>query len=298
MGLLKEVKARMEADKQNEIAREISKMKIKKKRDLTPEEERKIVKRIENSRLKRFNKRVKFTIAAIITSIGVAIGGHALLTSGDKAPKEDKTAIENTENTTKTTESTEKQKTAREEFIEGLQSYDTEINTAKTEEENDIVEEIFETYNANLADNQKIDKDDLGIILQNNFNEDSHVIKNISEDGEITYEENDKKSDLLLEEGDERLSRNDIGAIYVLVDKQNMNTVAGVGKMDGGYHELNAESIMRAEYSKNDATYVGLPEGADEKEAFEDFSEYYKERLNNIEKDEQEELEQDNELEY
>ena len=293
MGLLKEVKARMEADKQNEIAREISKMKIKNKRDLTPEEERKIIKRIENSRLKRFKRRVKFTIAAIITSIGVAIGGHALLTSGDKAPKEDKTAIENTENTTKTTESTEKKKTTRDEFLKGLQSHDT----VKTEE-NDIVEEIFETYNANLADNQKIDKDDLGIILQNNFNEDSHVIKNISEDGEITYEENDKKSDLLLEEGDERLSRNDIGAIYVLVDKQNMNTVAGVGKMDGGYHELNAESIMRAEYSKNDATYAGLPEGVDEKEAFEDFSEYYKERLNNIEKDEQEELEQDNELEY
>ena len=293
MGLLKEVKARMEADKQNEIAREISKMKIKKKRDLTPEEERKIIKRIENSRLKRFKRRVKFTIAAIITSIGVAIGGHALLTSGDKAPKEDKTAIENTENTTKTTESTEKKKTTRDEFLKGLQSHDT----VKTEE-NDIVEEIFETYNANLADNQKIDKDDLGIILQNNFNEDSHVIKNISEDGEITYEENDKKSDLLLEEGDERLSRNDIGAIYVLVDKQNMNTVAGVGRMDGDYHELNAESIMRAEYSKNDATYVGLPEGADEKEAFEDFSEYYQERLNKIEKDEQEELKQDDELEY
>lgn len=293
MGLLKEVKARMEADKQNEIKKEIARMKIKNKRDLTPEEERKIIKRIENSRLKRFKRRVKFTIAAIITSIGLAVGGHALLTSGDKAPKEDKTAIENTENTTKTTESTEKKKTTRDEFLKGLQSHDT----VKTEE-NDIVEEIFETYNANLADNQKIDKDDLGIILQNNFNEDSHVIKNISEDGEITYEENDKKSDLLLEEGDERLSRNDIGAIYVLVDKQNMNTVAGVGKMDGGYHELNAESIMRAEYSKNDATYVGLPEGADEKEAFEDFSEYYKERLNNIEKDEQEELEQDNELEY
>lgn len=293
MGLLKEVKARMEADKQNEIKKEIARMKIKNKRDLTPEEERKIIKRIENSRLKRFKRRVKFTIAAIITSIGLAVGGHALLTSGDKAPKEDKTAIENTENTTKTTESTEKKKTTRDEFLKGLQSHDT----VKTEE-NDIVEEIFETYNANLADNQKIDKDDLGIILQNNFNEDSHVIKNISEDGEITYEENDKKSDLLLEEGDVRLSRNDIGAIYVLVDKQNMNTVAGVGRMDGGYHELNAESIMIAEYSKNDSTYVGLPEGTNEKEAFEDFSEYYKERLNNIEKDEQEELEQDNELEY
>lgn len=293
MGLLKEVKARMEADKQNEIKKEIARMKIKNKRDLTPEEERKIIKRIENSRLKRFKRRVRFTLAAIITSLGLAVGGHALLTSGDKAPKEDKTAIENTENTTKTTESTEKKKTTRDEFLKGLQSHDT----VKTEE-NDIVEEIFETYNANLADNQKIDKDDLGIILQNNFNEDSHVIKNISEDGEITYEENDKKSDLLLEEGDERLSRNDIGAIYVLVDKQNMNTVAGVGRMDGDYHELNAESIMRAEYSKNDATYVGLPEGADEKEAFEDFSEYYQERLNKIEKDEQEELKQDDELEY
>ena len=110
MGLLKEVKARMEADKQNEIKKEIARMKIKNKRDLTPEEERKIIKRIENSRLKRFKRRVKFTIAAIITSIGLAVGGHALLTSGDKAPKEDKTAIENTENTTKTTESTEKKK--------------------------------------------------------------------------------------------------------------------------------------------------------------------------------------------
>ena len=103
MGLLKEVKARMEADKQNEIKKEIARMKIKNKRDLTPEEERKIIKRIENSRLKRFKRRVKFTIAAIITSIGLAVGGHALLTSGDKAPKEDQTAIENTENTTKTT---------------------------------------------------------------------------------------------------------------------------------------------------------------------------------------------------
>ena len=291
MGIIKEVKARMETDKQNEIKKEIARMKIKNKRDLTPEEERKIIKRIENSRLKRFRKRVRFTLAAIITSLGLAVGGHALLTSGDKAHKEDKTAIENTENTTKTTESTEKKKTTRDEFLEGLQSYDTEISTTEVEE-NDIVEEIFETYNANLSDNQKIDKDDLGIILQNNFIEDSHVIKNISEDGEITYEENDKKSDLLLEDGDERLSKNDIGAIYVLVDKQNMNTVAGVGKMDGGYHELNAESIMRAEYSKNDATYAGLPKGADEKEAFEDFSEYYQERLNKIEK------EQDDELEY
>ena len=73
MGLLKEVKARMEADKQNEIKKEIARMKIKNKRDLTPEEERKIIKRIENSRLKRFKRRVRFTLAAIITSLGLAV---------------------------------------------------------------------------------------------------------------------------------------------------------------------------------------------------------------------------------
>ena len=228
-------------------------------------------------------------------SIGLTVGAQALLPDGNEGKQPDnKTNIEmENESDTSTTK--------RDEYLQELRDMSQYDGTENLQEElgdTHIVNEILNMYNDNLLEQAKIDKDDLGIILQNNFNEDSHVIKNISEDGEITYEENDKKSDLLLEEGDVRLSRNDIGAIYVLVDKQNMNTVAGVGRMDGGYHELNAESIMIAEYSKNDSTYVGLPEGTNEKEAFEDFSEYYQERLNKIEKDEQEELEQDNELEY
>ena len=187
MGLWKESKEKVENEKKAMINREMSKKRVLEKRDLTQSEINKIKREVEQEykRARALRKRIAYFVAGALSIVGVTVGGHALLNSGDEVPKENKTAIESTANTEQ--ETTKQEKSARDAYLEELQEYNTEV-TFETQNEENIVEEILESYNANLETSEKIDKDNLGIIQQEDMGE-GHFLKTISEDGTVSYEE-------------------------------------------------------------------------------------------------------------
>ncbi len=205
--------------------------------------------------------------------------GHALLTDGNQVKEPDnKTNIEmdNQENT---------EINKREAYLQELQDmsqYDN-IDVSK-EQENDtkIIDQILENYNGNLLEQAEIDKEDLGIILQT-YVGNGHIIKDISETGEISYIQNASKITYDLEPGQEWVEENAVGNVYILVDTEHNNTVAGIGLVEGNYCEIDVEQVRTGQnegiYEKNDETYVGLPEGVDNAEAYKNFSNYYQERV-------------------
>ena len=131
-------------------------------------------------------------------------------------------------------------------------------------------------------------KNDLGIILRENMGE-GHVIQVTSENGEISYVENPLINGSL-PEGQKWVNAQDVEEEYILVDTENNSTVAGMGTIDNTKTEIDVQyaSFGGQEYVKNAETYIGLPEGVDLEEAYEDFSEYYQFRLQQQEKQQEE----------
>ena len=210
-------------------------------------------------------KRMRTRIIALLGALGVATaGGHALLNNGSDNVQDTKTKIEST-NTGKTT---------RDPFKEGI-NFDTTI-----------VDKILVEYNANLPEEEKITEDDLGIILQEEVGN-GHVIKDVAEDGEVSYIENYYKTAKDLEEGQEFMEDNAISnmEIYTLVDNSKENTLAGVIEIGDEYHEIEVQSIEKngKEYLKDDETYVGIPENVKTKDVYKNFENYYNKRLNKLE---------------
>ena len=288
MGLWKESKEKVENEKKARINKEMSKKRVLEKRDLTQSEINKIKREVEQEykRARALRKRIAYFVAGALSIVGVTVGGHALLNAGDETPKEEKTAIESTTNTEQ--ETTRQEKSARDAYLEELQEYNTEV-TFETQNEENIVEEILESYNANLETSEKIDKDNLGIIKQEDMGE-GHFLKTISEDGTVSYEEVLIKTDDDRQENQEWVESDDVRKTYVLVDTQNQNTIAGVGLIEGDYHEIDVQEVRdgaQRRYIKDDQTYVGLPEDAEPEESYQSFANYYQERLKNLEQKEQ-----------
>ena len=208
-------------------------------------------------------KRMRTRIIALLGALGVATaGGHALLNNGSDNVQDTKTKIEST-NTGKTT---------RDPFKEGI-NFDTTI-----------VDKILVEYNANLPEEEKITEDDLGIVLQENMG-DGHVIKDVSEDGEVSYIENHYKGLTGIEENQEWVSGEEVDSILSLFDKNSKNTIAGICEIDEEYHEIDLERLMvgNTEYIKDEQTYVGIPKDVDIKDVYKNFENYYKKRLNKLE---------------
>lgn len=276
-------------ERENEIANELIREEERKiGRSLTNEEiveefqkAEKIVEqeRREQKREHKINK-IKRKIVAILATLGIAIGGTALLNSGKEPEPESPSGQETDIDTEKDNETP---KTDREKFLEGLQEgIDQNINGAgesQNEQLNHTIDTILEEYNENLPEEEKINKDDLGIILRNNVGE-GHIREVTSEDGKIAYVENPLVSGDL-PEGQEWVDEKNISNEYILVDTENNSTVAGMGTIDNTKTEIDVQyaSFGGQEYVKNDETYVGLPEGVNLEEAYEDFSEYYQFRV-------------------
>lgn len=120
-----------------------------------------------------------------------------------------------------------------------------------------------------------------------------NIIKHTSEDGQITYRENVSAGLEGLREGEEWVESKDINTIYVLVDNNSHNTVAGVGCVDYGnqYNEIIVEKVFfenanntRIEYQLNPDNYVYLSSldeenNLDMQEFYEEFSAYYNDRV-------------------
>ena len=217
-------------------------------------------------------KRMGKRIAIFFGSLLLIRGGVELLTSGEKPEPEPPSGQETDIDDEK---DNEKPKTDREKWLEGLQVTDT-------------IDSILQEYNDNLPEEEKINKNDLGIILRENIGE-GHVIQVTSGNGEISYVENPLLSGIL-PEGQEWVEGQDINDEYILVDTENNSTVAGMGTIDNMKTEIDVQyaNFGGQEYVKNDETYVGLPEGVDLEEAYEDFSNYYQFRLQQQEKQQEE----------
>lgn len=241
-------------------------------RKLTEEEIVEAFQRSERREEKRIKRNRK--IVAILTALG--IGGIALLNSGEKPePEPEPEPPSGQETDIDDEKDNEKPKTDREKWLEGLQVTDT-------------IDSILQEYNDNLPEEEKINKNDLGIILRENIGE-GHVIQLTSGNGEISYVENPLLSGIL-PEGQEWVEGQDINDEYILVDTENNSTVAGMGTIDNMKTEIDVQyaNFGGQEYVKNDETYVGLPEGVDLEEAYEDFSNYYQFRLQQQEKQQEE----------
>ncbi len=242
---------------------------------ISPNQKSKATKEANKTLFQRMGKR----IAVFLGAIGITVGGVTLaLNSGEKtepepvSPSRQETDIDQGKDN-------EKPKTDREKFLEGLQEGVGE-NTNETQENlENVVDEILEKYNENLPEEEKIDKDDLGIIFRDNVGE-AHVRQAIDENGEKIYIEN-PLVDGNLPEGEEWIEARDIQDEYILVNTENKDLVAGIGTIDYTKTEIDVQyaNFGGKEYVKNDETYVGLPEDVDLEEAYEDFSDYYQFRV-------------------
>ena len=80
MGIWADIKARREAKKQQEIDNEIERIEQHKGKRLSEKGVEKVTKRVEDRRAKRLRN----TLIAILGSLGLAVGGHALLSDGNQ----------------------------------------------------------------------------------------------------------------------------------------------------------------------------------------------------------------------
>lgn len=280
MGIWENIKARREAKKQQEIEEEIARREQRKGKRLNEKGIENTIKKVEARRTRRG---IRNTLVAILGSIGIAVGGQALLTDGNDVKEPDnKTNIEmeNKENT-----GTNK----REEYLKELQDmsqYAEQENLQEELSDTYIIDEILEKYNDNLLDQAEIDKDDLGIILQGYVGE-GHIIEKRSADGEISYLENASKGTEDLEPGESWVEAKDIGHVYILVDNEHNNTVAGIGVIDNYYQEIDIEQVRNRDngtvYEKNSQTYVGIPEEFELRDVYENFGNYFQERRVKVE---------------
>ena len=293
MGIWENIKARREAKKQQEIDEEIERIEQNKGKRLNEKGKERATKKVE---AKRTRRGIRNTIIAILGSIGIAVGGQALLTDGNEEKQPDnKTNIE-MDNESDTSH------TKRDEYLQGLRDLSQYQETENLQEElsdTHIVDEILKMYNDNLLEQAKIDKDDLGIIFQDYVGE-GHIIEKSSEDGEISYIEDASKVTKDLQAGESWVESNDIGHVYVLVDTEHNNTIAGIGLINEQYHEIDVEQIRNLSngtvYEKNNQTYVGLPEEYELQDIDKNFSNYFQERQVKVEA--KEKAEEDNEMEH
>lgn len=293
MGIWENIKARREAKKQQEIDEEIERIEQNKGKRLNEKGKERATKKVE---AKRTRRGIRNTIIAILGSIGLTVGAQALLPDGNEGKQPDnKTNIEmENESDTSTTK--------RDEYLQELRDMSQYDGTENLQEElgdTHIVNEILNMYNDNLLEQAKIDKDDLGIIFQDYVGE-GHIIEKSSEDGEISYIEDASKVTKDLQAGESWVESNDIGHVYVLVDTEHNNTIAGIGLINEQYHEIDVEQIRNLSngtvYEKNNQTYVGLPEEYELQDIDKNFSNYFQERQVKVEA--KEKAEEDNEMEH
>ena len=252
MGIWENIKARREEKKKQEIDEEIERIEQAKGKRLNEKGKERVTKKVEARRTRRG---IRNTIIAILGSIGIAVGGQALLTDGNEGKQPDnKTNIE-MDNESDTSN------TKRDEYLQGLRDLSQYQETENLQEElsdTHIVDEILKMYNDNLLEQAEIDK----------------------------------------QAGESWVESKHIGHVYVLVDNENKNTIAGIGAIDQQYQEIDVEQIRNngIVYEKNDQTYVGLPEEYELRDIDKNFGNYFKERQVKVE--EEKRAEADNEMEY
>ena len=285
MGIWENMKARRQAKKEAEINAEIEKIEAKTQKTLSEKGIEKVTKKVKK---KRGIRGALIAIAAALGIGGVAnYATHELLPEGKEQEKQE-TTQEN-----ETTTNSKKESYLKELHVDvDSNAINQEETSQEEEKDTQLIDQILEAYNANLLEQAKITKDDLGIILQKDFeNSPMKLIRETDENGEISYIENVSKSAADLTPNRELAEQENVGDIYVLVDTENNATVAGMGAIDDNYYEINIENIRGdngIQYIQNPDTYVGIPEDIDRENAddmenaYKNFSNYYQERVNQL----------------
>ena len=234
--------------------------------------------KIEKSKMRNLK------IAKILAGLGftAVIGGAVmggLLPSGDGEPTEG-TEIEETGS-----------KPPKDDpFREGIRIDGETPSTEEEKEEDNIIDEILEAYNANLSEEEQISKENLGIIKQ-----DSGTVGQIIADvsgNEVTYIKA-PTSVYQLKEGQMYVD-DQVNGGYYLVDTENNTTVTGVVQLSGkdAYRGIRADCVSNGdtEYTINQ-NYIQLEElykaqlengEKDLDQIGEALEEYYKERVANL----------------
>lgn len=225
---------------------------------------------------------------AMLAALGITVGGvQGLLTDGNNAHVLDNTKHIEMENEEISTIN------KKEAYLKELR-FDVEQQPVENQQQEEkdihIIDQILEAYNGNLLEQAEIDKDDLGIIKQM-IVADGHMIRETSPEGEISYIEDYSK--MKLEDNQEWVVGGAIDNTYILVDTKHNNTIAGIGSIRGELYEIDVEKVKaadnRTEYVKNEQTYPGLPENVELEEVYENFTNYFEERLENLQQAEKNE---------
>ena len=282
MGIWENMKARRQAKKEAEIYAEIEKIEERTQKTLSNKGREKVAQKVETRRKKRG---IRKAFIAALASLGIAVGGQALLPEGNEGEKQETTQENETTNS-------KKESYLKELHVDVDSNVINKEETSQEEKDTQLIDQILAAYNANLLEQAKITKDDLGIILQKDFeNSPMELIREIDENGEISYIENVSKSAADLTPNRELAEQENVGDIYVLVDTENNATIAGMGAIDDNYYEINIENIRGdngIQYIQNPDTYVGIPEDIDRENAddmenaYKNFSNYYQERVNQL----------------
>lgn len=248
------------------------------------EEKRKKADRNKRIRkIKRAFKKIKNTLVIALSAVGIVFGvkqTHKMLTSGEE-----------TQITNDNSSNSKNAKDANQEFRNSIKTDLVEENSDKKQE---LIDEILKNYNEKLPGEDKIDKEDLGIIFQENMGE-GNIIRTITDDGEVKYRENVTAD---VKDNEQWVQAKDINSIYILVDNTSQDTIAGIGNIKNAdneyeYVEVTAEKSIidkpdsRIEYTINEENYVEVDNIKNEQQVnmqdiYESFEQYY---FNRVQKD-------------
>lgn len=268
MGVIKALKTSWNTNLNKIEKKVIAKMEEHTQKPLTPKQMKKAHKKAKKILYRRIRKRITHSIALSFGIVGITAGAAGLLNEAQSP--EPKTGIESDNN----------KETKKNKFFQELQEYEK----GSENDPNNITNLMFNEYTNNLQEQGQspITKDDMSVIEQTNMGE-AHVIKMTigeGEDAREVYIEDPLKKGTLPEE-QEWVEAKDIDKIMVFVDTKNKNIIGGLGEINDAYSEVVVVNTRYGndEYTMNESTYAGLPEGIDIQKAFEESERYsqYKE---------------------
>lgn len=245
------------------IRNNIKKQEEKLGRKLDKQEKRKFIKQ-DKRRLRR-----KATYTAVLAALGIsgAVIGKKALPEGQKQ----QIVTEQTSNS---------KETRNNNFKENLKAEVQPVSLTEKEEDNNITKEIVEKYNQTYS--EELTEDDIGYIRS------CPQFLGIDKDGNYSFDYYGK-TDIV-----DSVRDNDVGDLYVIVNKQNDEIISAVGQAKFNTVNVDAKQIKvgEKEYKKSDNTInLVVDEKGTEKSEEEQDKIYfsvknaYEERLNDREID-------------
>lgn len=234
--------------KTNEIRKRIQIAEEKKGRKLTEKERQRIEKKV----ILKYRRENFIRGAFLAVGITIGAGGHALLTDGNNANKD-----ENNKQATEMQIDNQEKNNNNNSFKEDLK-YNTNTITPEENENNaidydKIISEVLDEYNEKY--NTKLSVEDISYIKSN------PQFLGISDDG--TYIQDYKQNTPT-----EEYVYDNIKDIYVMIDNKDKTIITSLGEVDGKIENIDTKVVMdskRNEYFESDKK-IDLTENKDEEQ--------------------------------